>query len=572
MSDQGTFPNYGPNDENGYPLPSHEQYMSRFPLNYGWQFSSAVEGAPQGDGSDDSYEELLSRPLLHNRPLINTGEVMPSDNAFGGDNWAFSHPDNFFAYQPAGPHPGSSHNAPTNSGLASVAEHAPYYRSDVRTGGFSTVSVRDQRPQMAVPAPQQGNDRGYEVQAPAGELGWIYPYPGHFADFQPMSDGRPAYGPTLHETYASYVASTGNAQYPPPSVCSSYTGAGNAQCDSPRGHVPSTTPRQANSPAVRPRGPVGPSVEATRFPSQPSHGTRSLQRAAGLRGAGHPSPEAAPNPSQQSSNGTPSGAQVPRDAQHMQALMRSQMHAMEQSRSLVRRTMMADTHRKPPAAPIIRCTVLLALDPSHDPECPICQDPYDDNEHVATTLLNTVCNHVFGRNCLQEWVNSGMDNAHRCPNCRQSIVEALDIPKQSTHAAAEDERMRLMFQPLHGRPEVRRLASAPQPPQPRRRSVVAPRVRLARQQEVLRRREMAAAEHRRRLDAEAVQEATRRQARAQEEAREQQQREARQGPSAPTRRPTRSLQSLPRSKTRWTEAAQRQQQEFAAREANRRRT
>jgi len=76
-------------------------------------------------------------------------------------------------------------------------------------------------------------------------------------------------------------------------------------------------------------------------------------------------------------------------------------------------------------ATIERYTVLPTSETLHDSECPICQEDYDDDEHVAIKLVGTHCSHVFGQNCLQEWVDSGENNAHYCPSCRQSIHGAF---------------------------------------------------------------------------------------------------------------------------------------------------
>ncbi|KAH6870123.1 hypothetical protein BKA58DRAFT_457473 [Alternaria rosae] len=81
----------------------------------------------------------------------------------------------------------------------------------------------------------------------------------------------------------------------------------------------------------------------------------------------------------------------------------------------------------PPPAKIERYIVLSSSENLHGSECAICQEDYDDDQHVAIKLLGTGCSHVFGRNCLQDWVDSGMDNAHYCPSCRQSIHGALSV-------------------------------------------------------------------------------------------------------------------------------------------------
>jgi hypothetical protein len=81
----------------------------------------------------------------------------------------------------------------------------------------------------------------------------------------------------------------------------------------------------------------------------------------------------------------------------------------------------------PPRAEIRHFTTLPAADASHDQECPICQEAYDDQEHTAVCLKNIACDHVSGLPCLQEWVSSRMPNAHRCPSCRQGLKGALSI-------------------------------------------------------------------------------------------------------------------------------------------------
>jgi len=99
--------------------------------------------------------------------------------------------------------------------------------------------------------------------------------------------------------------------------------------------------------------------------------------------------------------------------------------------------------RRPPnPAQVQHFTALLANDASHDKECPICQDPYNDSDHPAIRMQHVPCNHVFGMKCIQEWVNSGMQNAHLCPSCRQSISGALSRATQgrSRHRAAVPAR------------------------------------------------------------------------------------------------------------------------------------
>lgn len=74
-----------------------------------------------------------------------------------------------------------------------------------------------------------------------------------------------------------------------------------------------------------------------------------------------------------------------------------------------------------------------------DPECPICMEDYDGGEHCAIQLQRVSCGHIFGRKCIQEWVNSEMPNAHRCPSCRRSIGGSLVDAETGTSVALQQE-------------------------------------------------------------------------------------------------------------------------------------
>ncbi|KAF2024302.1 hypothetical protein EK21DRAFT_94195 [Setomelanomma holmii] len=56
----------------------------------------------------------------------------------------------------------------------------------------------------------------------------------------------------------------------------------------------------------------------------------------------------------------------------------------------------------PPPAQIERFMILPATDPSHDRECPISQEDYDDSVHIAIRLRNVSCDHIFCRNYLTQ--------------------------------------------------------------------------------------------------------------------------------------------------------------------------
>lgn len=109
---------------------------------------------------------------------------------------------------------------------------------------------------------------------------------------------------------------------------------------------------------------------------------------------------------------------------------------------------------RPSPAQLKHYTTLLASDSSHDVECPICQEPYDDEKHPAIQLQNVACTHVFGRSCLQEWCNSGMDNAHKCPSCRQSIEGALDSASVRRRPRSPESRMASRTGPSSFRPDT----------------------------------------------------------------------------------------------------------------------
>jgi hypothetical protein len=134
-----------------------------------------------------------------------------------------------------------------------------------------------------------------------------------------------------------------------------------------------------------------------------------------------------------------------------------------------------DVIRAPLPTQIEHFTTLPANDPAFEPECAICQEPYDDKDHAAIQLQKVNCTHVFGRSCLQQWVNSGMGNAHRCPSCRQDISAALaravpaaplptdndtaiptSSPAGGVHAAEIDRLMLRFRENVHAQQELYR--------------------------------------------------------------------------------------------------------------------
>ncbi|KAJ8115340.1 hypothetical protein OPT61_g2990 [Boeremia exigua] len=57
---------------------------------------------------------------------------------------------------------------------------------------------------------------------------------------------------------------------------------------------------------------------------------------------------------------------------------------------------------------------------SEDDECCICFDPYNDITHQAVGVTsNSECEHIFGRQCLEAWLDSTNPNKNTCPVCRR---------------------------------------------------------------------------------------------------------------------------------------------------------
>lgn len=53
--------------------------------------------------------------------------------------------------------------------------------------------------------------------------------------------------------------------------------------------------------------------------------------------------------------------------------------------------------------------------------CGICLEPFDVN-HVPVVFGNREsCRHIFGNNCLQQWLRSTTENSNKCPTCRHTL-------------------------------------------------------------------------------------------------------------------------------------------------------
>ncbi|KAF2729473.1 hypothetical protein EJ04DRAFT_546284 [Polyplosphaeria fusca] len=58
--------------------------------------------------------------------------------------------------------------------------------------------------------------------------------------------------------------------------------------------------------------------------------------------------------------------------------------------------------------------------------CPICQLSFDEQQHAPVALA---CRHIFGNNCLKEWLQGGHGNIDCCPVCRDRLL-ADDRPEE----------------------------------------------------------------------------------------------------------------------------------------------
>ncbi|KAF2116197.1 hypothetical protein BDV96DRAFT_45220 [Lophiotrema nucula] len=54
-------------------------------------------------------------------------------------------------------------------------------------------------------------------------------------------------------------------------------------------------------------------------------------------------------------------------------------------------------------------------------DCPICLLPFSTRD--LPIRLNTPCQHVFGRTCLEQWISSDRPNANTCPLCREVLFD-----------------------------------------------------------------------------------------------------------------------------------------------------
>ena len=55
-------------------------------------------------------------------------------------------------------------------------------------------------------------------------------------------------------------------------------------------------------------------------------------------------------------------------------------------------------------------------------DCSICIQPCIRNNIAIEDLILTHCNHMFHKNCMDDWNYSGQASAAACPNCRTELI------------------------------------------------------------------------------------------------------------------------------------------------------
>ena len=68
-------------------------------------------------------------------------------------------------------------------------------------------------------------------------------------------------------------------------------------------------------------------------------------------------------------------------------------------------------------------------------DCPTCWDPIDAESQVVSTM----CGHVFHSDCIETWIDKGMNN---CPQCRNKISRKTIRPIFLPFSDEENPRKR----------------------------------------------------------------------------------------------------------------------------------
>jgi hypothetical protein len=207
----------GPNDSNGYVLPSYEQYPSRFPAHagrlpsvdgpvpqndrgngsYEGRFSNFGEPAPQDNVSSGSYEpylvsqnigfggsydQYLSRFPAHANRFPNAVETPPQTNEPRGNGpitWNGSPrpvpATNLTATQSVEVHYGRNYVDPTSLGLGFGDDQISYHFSRFEAGAFTVGPANAQQHHLNA----QASHDWHHVQGVQGRRGqheWVYHY------------------------------------------------------------------------------------------------------------------------------------------------------------------------------------------------------------------------------------------------------------------------------------------------------------------------------------------------------------------------------------------------------------
>ncbi|KAF2491288.1 hypothetical protein BU16DRAFT_529842 [Lophium mytilinum] len=69
--------------------------------------------------------------------------------------------------------------------------------------------------------------------------------------------------------------------------------------------------------------------------------------------------------------------------------------------------------------------------------CSICHEPLADDG--AEPAVKTYCQHTLGRDCLDTWINSGAENASKCPICRQEFTNSNPVQHRPGRPTTNDK-------------------------------------------------------------------------------------------------------------------------------------
>jgi hypothetical protein len=80
--------------------------------------------------------------------------------------------------------------------------------------------------------------------------------------------------------------------------------------------------------------------------------------------------------------------------------------------------------------------------PPADEICCICLEPYARG-HRAVRVHFRACEHIFGRECLDSWLDSGSAMSHCCPICRKKWYTKVFVSRERHEYYATQVQTRL---------------------------------------------------------------------------------------------------------------------------------